>query len=259
MGTSSEKARYLPLLKLLEKRFPQWEGSFLYSRILCGEVLVDGGTIRDPKLKVSSLADIQLKDSGFVSRGGEKLESALSFFSVTVQGKIFLDAGCSTGGFTHSLLSRGALIIHAIDVGYNLLDYSLRNNPQVLVKERTNIMDVNHLDPVPHAAVADLSFRSLRGAASHILQLTSEKWAIVLVKPQFEWLDPPGTFNGIVSAMGDRKSIIKQVASDLNEEGVGVRSAVASAVPGRKGNQEYFFLLDFSPGLSPEEILDRLF
>lgn len=259
MGDFSEKARYLPLLRLLEKRYPQWEGKSLYTRILCGEVLVDGGTIRDPKLKVSSHADIQLKDSGFVSRGGEKLESALSFFSAAVEGKIFLDAGCSTGGFTHSLLSRGALMIHALDVGYNLLDYSLRNNPRVLVHERTNIMDVNHLDPVPHAAVADLSFRSLRGAASHILHLTSEKWAVVLVKPQFEWLDPPGTFNGIVFAGEDRKSILKQVAFDLTEEGVGVRNAVASAVSGRKGNQEYFFLLDLSPGLSPAEIIDRLF
>ena len=258
MGRSSGSSRTLPLLRLLEQRYPDLESEELYARILCGEVAVDGGVIRDPKLPVSPLAELRFSGSRPVSRGGDKLATALDAFPVSVTGKIFIDAGCSTGGFTQCLLERGAAGVHAVDVGYNLLDYSLRNDPRVTVHERTNIMDFRDPDPVPQAAVADLSFRSIGGAAGHILDLTEEGWMIALVKPQFEWKDPPPDFSGVVSRPEDRALILARVAEILSGQGLGILGAVASAVPGRKGNQEYLFLLEKGPGMTVSRLLDEL-
>jgi len=258
VARSTGSSRSLPLLRLLEHRYPDLESEELYARILCGEVIVDGGVIRDPKLPVSSLAELRFSGFRPVSRGGEKLATALDAFPVLVKGKVFIDAGCSTGGFTQCLLERGASCVHAVDVGYNLLDYSLRNDPRVAVHERTNIMDFRDPDPVPQAAVADLSFRSIGGAAGHILDLTREGWMIALVKPQFEWKDPPPDFSGVVSRPEDRAQILARVAEILSGQGLGILGAVASAVPGRKGNQEYLFLLERRPGMTVSRLLDEL-
>jgi hypothetical protein len=97
----------LPLLSLLIERFPDYEREELYSLVLCGDVLVDGGRVRDPKLPVPRGADIRIEGRRFVSRGGDKLDHALSAFGIDVGGKVIIDAGSSTGGFTDCLLKRG--------------------------------------------------------------------------------------------------------------------------------------------------------
>ena len=238
----------IPLLQLLKTRFPDIPPKELYAKILCGEVAINGEHHRNPQLPVSHEAQIEFDQRRYVSRGGLKLEAAIAEWQLPVQGRVFLDAGASTGGFTDCLLQHDAAHVHAVDVGYNQLDYSLRSDPRVTVAERTNIMQVNTLVPPPDAAVADLSFRSLRGAAAHIIEITKEKWMVGLLKPQFE-LEGIGQqdreveeFNGVVP-VGQVQRIIELVISFLKDEGLTVKAITASPIAGRRGNREYLLLL----------------
>lgn len=238
----AKKSRARPLLDQLAHLYPDVPRERLFSRVLAGDVLVDGATERNPKVPVSDDAEIVLSSRRFVSRGGFKLDAALETWTVPVAGKGFLDAGCSTGGFTDALLQRGAAFVHSVDVGTGQLDWKLRSDPRVLVREGANVMALTDLHPRPHAAVADLSFRSLRGAAARLLSLTDEGWLIALVKPQFEWGNPPPEFDGIVP--DERlEEILAALETDLKAEGVAMTERLASPVRGRKGNQEFLVRL----------------
>ena len=233
----------LPLLELLFKKYPDIPKERLYSYILCREVSVNGGRIANPKERVPITAVLEIVRDKYVSRGGVKLNHALLEWGISPAEKIMIDAGSSTGGFTDCLLQEGALRVYAVDVGYNQLDYSLRTHPKVVVMERTNIMEIGELDPRPHAAVADLSFRSIRGAAEKILSLTREAWMIALIKPQFEIDSYIQDFNGIVSNNELLFEILTATCSELSEEGAGVVRIVASPILGRKGNREFLALI----------------
>jgi len=232
------KKRSRPLLDLLAALYPETPREALFARVLCGEVVVDGSVLRDPKVAVPADAEVVLSSKRFVSRGGFKLDPVLEAWRLPVEGKVFLDAGSSTGGFTDALLQRGATLVHAVDVGTGQLDWKLRADPRVIVREGTNIMAVTALDPPPAAAVADLSFRSLRGAASKVLSLTTDGWLVALIKPQFEWVDPPAEFQGVVPD-AQWPAILERLEQDLGAEGVELAELLPSAVRGRKGNQEY--------------------
>ncbi len=238
--------RRIPLIQLLKSAYPAKPENELFALILRGDVRVDGEPVEKPGAPVDSGSSISLRDNPpYASRGGEKLAYALEAWKVGCQGLVWIDAGCSTGGFTDCLLSHGALVVHAIDVGTNQLDWRLRRDARVLAREGTNIMHVRpgQLVPAPHSAVADLSFRSLRRAASHILGLTSEGWGIFLVKPQFEWSRPSKEFRGVVRDPGTVVSIVQELVSGLATEEVCVEKALVSPVRGRKGNRELLFLL----------------
>ena len=229
----------------MKAEFPDLTRDEIFAYIMCGEVVVNGGKVTDPKAKVKNNASIELSLRKYVSRGGLKLEKALSHWNVRCEGKVFLDAGSSTGGFTDALLQRGAAGVHSVDVGYNQLSYSLRCNPRVYVHEKTNIMTLDSLDPPADAAVADLSFRSITGAASMIVNLVKEHWLIALVKPQFELsLANRADFDGVVT---DRKILMETVletANGISNEGLSVSDIILSPVTGRKGNREFFFLIN---------------
>ena len=149
----------------------------------------------------------------YVSRGGFKLEKALSEFGMDVTGLVMLDAGSSTGGFTDCLLQNGAKAVHSVDVGFNLLDFKIRNDSRVVVHEKQNIMTLTKeaLVPAPQAAVADLSFRSIKGAASHILDLVGDTWLIALIKPQFEVPKWQENFFGVV----DDPDLMRQTLTNV--------------------------------------------
>ncbi|OQY35180.1 MAG: hypothetical protein B6241_01365 [Spirochaetaceae bacterium 4572_59] len=231
----------VPLFQKLKYDYPGIDEKELYAMILCGEVLAENQVLKDPKVPVPGDSLLELNTKKYVSRGGYKLEKALKLWDAPVKGRILLDAGSSTGGFTDCLLQNGASSVYAVDVGYNQLDYSLRTNPAVVVMEKTNIMHVETLAPAPHWAVADLSFRSIRSAASHIINLTSEKFLIALVKPQFEWKNPDESFSGVVSSSEKIIEIAEAVIDELVTESAYVLKAVASPVSGRKGNRELLF------------------
>ena len=233
----------LPLLDLLSKRYPDTPRETLYSYILCREVLVNGGRIANPKERVSISVVIEIVRDTYVSRGGVKLKHALLKWGVSVNDKIMLDAGASTGGFTDCLIQEGAASVYSVDVGYNQLDYSLRKHQKVVVMERTNMMDVWELDPIPHAAVADLSFRTIRSAAGKILSLTREAWMIALIKPQFEIDEYVEEFNGVVTNDELLLEILTATCTELAREEAGVVNITASPILGRKGNREFLALI----------------
>lgn len=221
--------------------FPELSRDELYAAILCGEIYVNGERVRDPGAPVSSGAQIRRQGSTYVSRGGLKLDHALVTWGIDVSGKVMVDAGASTGGFTDCLLHHGASHVHAVDVGYNQLAYRLRCDARVSVHERTNIMDVESLTPPPDAGVVDLSFRSLRGAARHVLTLTREGWAIVLVKPQFELRGRHPTFGGVLRDDDLRYRVVQEIIDALWSEGAYVSALTRSPIAGRRGNREYLF------------------
>ena len=248
----------IPFLKLLQKRFPETEKKQHYALILSGAYQIDGEVVRDPKAPVAGDARIARKTRKYVSRGGEKLEHALIHWNINVSGKVFIDAGASTGGFTDCLLQFGAEAVHAVDVGYNQLDYSLRRNPAVYVHERTNIMDLGPPVPEPAAAVADLSFRSVIGAARHLLCLTKEEWGIILIKPQFEYTRVDSGFSGVLKSRESVERVVKNVLGELEKKRVYTHSICMSPIPGRKGNREFLTLVNLNKGPSPAVVFKQL-
>ena len=233
------------LLTLLKKNYPEYSSDKLYSHILCGEVIADGGVIKNPKELFPEDTPVVLTDRKFVSRGGFKLEKALEHWKIDVKGKVVLDAGSSTGGFTDCLLQHGAACVHAVDSGSNQLDFKLRQNPAVLVREKTNIMDVapGDLEPQPDLAVCDLSFRSIVHAASHILSLTREKKLIALVKPQFEERGLVSGFDGVIKKEEDVRRVLAETARLLAEDNSYIADMIESPIQGTKGNREFLCII----------------
>lgn len=212
--------------------------------ILAGEVSVKDQVITKPGTKVDDTLPITVKNKPrYVSRGGLKLEGALKTFPVKAEGKICLDIGSSTGGFTDCLLQNGALRVHAVDVGTNQLVWKLRNDPRVVVKEQFNAryMTPADLGEKVQLIVSDVSFISLTKilpAAYDCLEEDGD--LLVLIKPQFE-LQPedigPG---GIVrdAALHQRAvdKIRDFVTNELHREWCGVAD---SPITGMEGNKEF--------------------
>ncbi len=257
------RGKRIPLIDLLVRRFPDTDREELLASILCGEVYSPRGRHPDPKELIAPETELRLQTKKYVSRAGQKLEAALSRWAVPVAGRRWLDAGASTGGFTDCLLQNGALLVHTVDVGYNQLAWSLRNDPRVVVHERTNAGSVGTLDPVPDAAVTDLSFRSLRGILRQILELTSQRWGIALLKPQFELahdirsgLAGDALPGGVVRDSETIRKVVRSVRSELEKEMVDVIDAIPSPVRGRRGNQEYLLLVKHREGAALPHVLN---
>ncbi len=197
-----------------------------------------------------------------VGRGALKLAGALDAFGVSPAGRVAVDVGASTGGFTETLLERGAVRVYAVDVGRGQLHEKLRADPRVVVRDRTNARSLSpEVVPEPCSlAVMDVSFISVRQilpALATVLGPGAE--AVVLVKPQFE----VGRFQvgrgGIVKDPALHLSALRDVASFAQERGFGVRAACASPVPGTEGNREFFLhLVPGGTALPADELEDVL-
>ena len=190
----------------------------------------------------------------FVSRGGDKLESAIAYFGLRIEGETCLDVGASTGGFTDCLLQHGARRIYATDVGKGLLAHSLRHDPRVTVLEGINFRHAAQ-DLLPEkvdTAVADCSFISLRRILPSILVfLASGGRVLALVKPQFE-LSRSQVVKGVVRSQELQQEAVSGLSRHAGEElGLECLGSVPSGVKGPKGNQEYFLLLR-SPQVMPK-------
>jgi 23S rRNA (cytidine1920-2'-O)/16S rRNA (cytidine1409-2'-O)-methyltransferase len=241
------------LLDELVRRFPDRPSRELSALVLRGLVRVDGEPARKPGILVRPDAVLELPaPEPWVSRGGTKLAAALAAWQFDVRGSVMLDAGSSTGGFTDCLLASGAALVHCVDVGRGQLAWKLRIDPRVRVHEGVNVMALgpHDLEPPPDRAVADLSFRSLRGAAPAILALTREGLGIFLCKPQFEWKDHPSDFRGVVRDPSDLTAILPALVDALWESGAYLRRITPSPIAGRKGNREFLLLLSDRPGAS---------
>ncbi len=227
------------LLDLLVHNYPDKKREELYALVVCGKVTVSGELCKNPKERIDKSKTLAIQENhAYVSRGGEKLAHALEAWNIATKNKVWIDAGASTGGFTDVLLRKGAKQVYAVDVGYNQLDYRLRQDNRVVVMERTNVMHLTPLDPVPHGVVADLSFRSLRHAAKHLLSLTSESFGVFLLKPQFE-IEKTDSFHGVIRDPKVIEDVCTQTIQRLQQEGVAVDHIIESPILGRKGNREF--------------------
>lgn len=217
--------------------------------IMEGKVSVSGVT----SLKAGSLVDpgssIVLKedDIPFVGRGGVKLEAAIRHFSVELSGKVVMDVGCSTGGFTDCVLKKNARKVYAIDVGYGQFDWSLRNDPRVVLLEKTNIryLDQGLIAERIDCAVIDVSFISLLKVLPSVRDfLAEESTVLALVKPQFEVGRLQVGKGGIVKDEAHRLAAVDGVRQGAEALGFLVTGTVQSPITGQKGNVEYFIYLE---------------
>lgn len=212
--------------------------------ILAGEVSVKGQVMTKPGTKVDDALPITIKNKPrYVSRGGLKLEGALKAFPVKAEGKICLDIGSSTGGFTDCLLQNGALRVHAVDVGTNQLVWKLRNDPRVIVKEQFNAryMTPADLGEKVQLIVSDVSFISLTKilpAAYDCLEESGD--LLVLIKPQFELqpedIGPGGIVRDPLLHQRAVDKIHDFVVNELHREWMGVAD---SPITGMEGNKEF--------------------
>ncbi len=220
---------------------------------MAGTVQVEGRRVDKPGTRVEDGARIEVVERGepYVSRGGRKLEAALGAFEIDPRGRVCLDVGASTGGFTDCLLERGAARVYAVDVGYGQLDYRLRNDPRVVVMERVN---VRYLEPdaLPEPlglVTVDVSFISLTKVVPALLPHLARPGGLLLtlVKPQFEAGRGQVGKGGIVRDPEVRRRAIETTVESLAALGLEVVGTVDSEVPGAGGNREAFALFRWSP------------
>lgn len=225
--------------------------------ILAGAVRLDGEVARRAALPVAEDAAIAVESGPrFVSRGGEKLDAALDESGLDVSGLVALDVGSSTGGFTDALLQRGAVRVYCVDVGKGQLDWKLRSDPRVVVREGVNAREGFDLPEQVDLIVADLSFISLRVALPpSFVHLRDGGHVLALVKPQFEAGREAVGKGGIVRDADARASAAIAVAERFTADGFGVLTVLPSRLPGREGNRELFVLArKGDPGLAPGRI-----
>ncbi|KGG13492.1 RNA binding methyltransferase FtsJ like [Prochlorococcus sp. MIT 0601] len=231
--------------------------------IRAGKVRDVSGKILDkPGFEVSKDLKLIIKESRrFVSRGGDKLLAALDRFPINISGRICLDGGISTGGFTDCLLKHGASLVYGIDVGYGQTAWSLREDPRVVLKERTNLRYLRpedlykENDAWANFVVADLSFISLKLVLPSIKALLMQEGAeaLLLIKPQFEVGRSRVGKGGVVRDAKAHLDALKEVINFSCEEGWKRKGILASPITGPAGNNEYLLWLGID---GEEEVFD---
>lgn len=232
--------------------------------IMAGNVYVDGQKEDKAGTKVAVTAQLAVKGSRmkYVSRGGYKLEKAMDAFGVRLDGRICLDIGASTGGFTDCMLQNGASKVYAIDVGYGQFAWKLRNDDRVICLEKTNVRYVTQ-EQVPDAAdfaSIDVSFISLTKVFPAVLGILSEQGQLVcLIKPQFEAGREKVGKKGVVRDSGVHREVIERIVDYVRTQNLGILGLDFSPIKGPEGNIEYLIYLDKSQsGMKPEEVQERV-
>jgi len=222
-----------------------------------GKVFADGKPVGKPASLIEDGSHITvLEPTTYVSRGGLKLEKALHEFAINPEGKFCVDVGASTGGFTDCLLRHGARRVVAIDVGYGQLAWSLRQNPKVVVMERTNIRYVAPADLEEPAdlVTVDASFISLEKILESILNLMKPDGELIaLVKPQFEAGRERIGKKGVIKDPEVHKDILMHIWDHFKKSGLFVKGLIYSPIKGPEGNIEFLIYASrIGPGI-PEE------
>lgn len=216
--------------------------------ILAGKVVVGEHAVDKAGAQVAEDAPVRLKgeDIPYVSRGGLKLEKGLDHFAVDPAGRVAVDVGASTGGFTDCLLQRGATKVFAVDVGYGQLAWSLREDPRVVNLERTNIRELTaeHLGERPSLAVIDASFISLDKVLPPTLALLAPGAEILaLIKPQFEVGKGQVGKGGVVRDAEQHAAVVERIRTLAESLGCLVLGVTESPILGPKGNREFLIHL----------------
>jgi 23S rRNA (cytidine1920-2'-O)/16S rRNA (cytidine1409-2'-O)-methyltransferase len=234
-----------------------------HALVMAGQVRVNDQVALKPATAIDPKATLTV-DAGprYVSRGGEKLEGALTTFAMDVTGLVCADVGSSTGGFTDCLLQHGAAKVYAIDVGKGILHWKLRNYSRVVVMEETNARHVESLPEEVSLVTVDASFISLK-----ILLPVIKKWdmpangnVIALIKPQFEaGKKDVSRGDGVIRDPEIHKQVLLDVLSYAKAEGFGLRGLVRSTLLGPKGNVEFLLWMDLKPNEnSVEEMVNSI-
>ena len=212
--------------------------------VMSGLVFVNGQRTDKPGMQVSPDVNVEVKGTAlpYVSRGGLKLEKALKVFPIDVNGKVCIDCGASTGGFTDVLLKNGAAKVYSVDVGYGQLAWSLRNDERVVNMERTNIRYISS-EQIPEPldiCVMDLSFISVKLVLPAVCALLKDDAQLVcLIKPQFEAGREEVGKKGVVRDKAVHLSVIESVLSFAPTVGMTVMGLDFSPIKGPEGNREY--------------------
>ncbi|MDR7556447.1 MAG: TlyA family RNA methyltransferase [Armatimonadota bacterium] len=229
--------------------------------IRAGEVYVDGRRIDKPGALVAPTAVLERRAGAqFVSRGGVKLAAALDAFGIDVAGRVAIDVGASTGGFTDCLLQRGARRVYAVDVGRGVLHWRLRQDPRVVVLEGRHAARLRP-DDIPEAAdlaTVDVSFISVLKVLPAVSRLVRPGGLlVVLVKPQFE-AGPRAARKGVVRSPTVHAQVLRATAAGIRALGLSPVRVVASPLVGPKGNREFFLLVHNAPGQAAEDLDEEI-
>ena len=216
--------------------------------IMEGMVSCDGIRLDKPGTAVNEAQVLTVKENAlpYVSRGGLKLEKAIHEYGIDLNGKVAVDIGASTGGFTDCMLQNGAIKVYAIDVGYGQLDWRLRSDERVKVMERTNarFLAPEWFEEIPEFASVDVSFISIRLILPSLYSvLKNGSTAVVLVKPQFEAGRGKVGKNGVVREPEIHREVLKDAAHYANAAGFAIQALDFSPITGPKGNIEFLMIL----------------
>ena len=229
--------------------------------IMEGRVYLGEKRINKPSELLDDSAVLKLKvpENEYVSRGALKLEKAIRVFHADLNGKVIMDIGSSTGGFTDVCLHNGARHVYSIDVGYGQLDWKLRNDPRVTVMERTNAryIEKEMFPVIPEVTVMDVSFISIKLIIPVAEKIMGENGVFyTLIKPQFEAGREHVGKNGVVRDAETHKNVLKEIINFVNETGWKVTGLDYSPITGPKGNIEFLAEIRENkfhiPGLLPE-------
>ncbi len=225
------------------------------SLIMAGVVYINERRVEKPGETVSPEAELIVRENPvpYVSRGGLKLEKAIKHFDIKLEGRVAVDLGASTGGFTDCMLKNGASHVYSVDVGYGQFDWSLRNDPRVTLMERTNARNISNdwFVEAPSFASLDLSFISSKLILLPLFSvLATDGEVITLIKPQFEAGRGSVGKNGVVRDPSIHMEVIASSIESAMEMGYSVSGLTFSPITGPKGNIEFLLYL-MKPAQTP--------
>ncbi|GLJ30231.1 hypothetical protein SUGI_0598050 [Cryptomeria japonica] len=224
------------------QRFPQYSRTMIQSWILRGKVLVDGQVAGKAGMSVSDKASIEITAEvpKYVCRAGYKLEGALEQLNIDVAGKVALDSGLSTGGFTDCLLQHGASFVYGVDVGYGQVAEKIRTDKRVSVIDRTNLRYLSGLPQKVDLVTLDLSFISILLVMPAVVSvMKQESELITLIKPQFEARRSQVGGGGIVRDLGVHKEVLEKIIKGVEVFGFTTKGWIESPIKGAEGNVEF--------------------
>ena len=227
---------------LVHEQYPHYSRRQIQSWIMQGKVLVDNHPITKPgtQLKPDTSIVLNVQKPKYVSRAGFKLEKALDQFGIDPTGKIILDAGLSTGGFTDCLLQQGAAKVYGIDVGHGQVHEKIREDPRVVVMERTNLRTLTELPEQVDIVTLDLSFISLLKVMNAIAKIMKKGGTLItLIKPQFEAEKHQVGKGGIIKDPVIHQEVIQKVTEGIQQHGFELQEVIESPIFGATGNKEF--------------------
>ena len=233
--------------------------------IMSGDVFINNQRADKPGIQVSEDTEIEVRSKGlpFVSRGGYKLDKAISCFNLDIENKICIDCGASTGGFTDVLLQNGAKKVYSVDVGYGQLAWKLRNDDRVVNLERTNLRYITSdlIQDKIDVAVCDVSFISLKLVIPPLIPLLNENADIVcLIKPQFEAGKDKVGKKGVIKDSAVHREVIQDIVSFMHESGFAILGLDYSPIKGPEGNIEFLCYMkygDIDRDFTVDEVVNK--